>query len=279
MIKKKRKLPLIVGGLAAISLLSVGFANWVLGAQLTNQSVGNFQVVVGDVSDNRLKMFASLSDNSVVFDAVGTSAGLISASNPEATENMTFAGTLKIGWEANVNDAGTGFLEGAKTSYNASNKPISDAFAKVKFNLALSSESSSKQSNLNNAIATYAATNNSSIVNPIDLTDGFEQTVSSLSTNSASPTSANWTTGYVNYSLYKRVDTDGNYIEIYFTFGFGYNEFFSSLNPTQFVEDDANHKYIDDKTVSETNYIGAISRLQNLHLLNDASFDVTVSTL
>ena len=77
---------LIVGGLAAVSLVSVGFANWVI-TGATSATANNINVSVGSVDDNSLTTTIATegengSDLTLKFDNVSDNMAVCLINNP-----------------------------------------------------------------------------------------------------------------------------------------------------------------------------------------------------
>lgn len=269
MLRKNRKLPIIVGSLAAIALFSVGFSAWIVSGQVTNEEVGDITVNVGDVKNNALALVPSVTDNKYKFDANGTTieGGKISAATG-SEEDTSFAFSIEIGLKSRLSGSTFG-------PYAEGDSDVSTLFNKVKLNIAPSESATTDQvTAFNAAFAASSNTDLSSVVSPIDITNGTEYTLTSLSDGAG--TAVNWNDGaspYLKENIYRTAyaPTSRNTVQIYFTLGFCYNAFFGYKNPTQFVESGSN--YLDSEGK------GAIQKLQNLHLMDGTPLTITVSTL
>ena len=106
---KRKILMYSLFGLAAISLTSVAFANWIIsGIQATTSD--NVSVTVGTVEDQRLSASAEVTDGAICFDAIKTDKdGPITYGGATAGEDLSF--TIKV----TVTNACTS--DGEKTSY------------------------------------------------------------------------------------------------------------------------------------------------------------------
>ena len=96
--QKSKMTMLIVGGLAAVSLVSVGFANWVVTGQIPDDK--NVTVTVGDVENQSLATTiitdgVNASDLSLNFDNT-TTQGSNKVFSGTGSEDMSFSITFKI---------------------------------------------------------------------------------------------------------------------------------------------------------------------------------------
>lgn len=106
--------------LAAVSLIGVGFASWVVSG-ITNPDVGEtpVSVTVGQVIDNRATIEASMdpSNNTLCFDAKKTDkSGAIQYTGETAGEDLTFA--IKV--KTNKIESGNISVKAAIQNYNSS---------------------------------------------------------------------------------------------------------------------------------------------------------------
>lgn len=115
--QKSKMTILIVGGLAAVSLVSVGFANWVLTGQLPDDQ--NITVTAGSVVDNSLTTTISpegvgQSDLTLKFDNVSGGGSNKIFSNNGETEDLQFAikFTIEGGVASSLNTVEFTFNEG-----------------------------------------------------------------------------------------------------------------------------------------------------------------------
>lgn len=79
--------------LAAVSLIGVGFASWVVGGVTSTATPGQIDVQVGDVTDNRITFGASGDDTAINFDCNSNKANPIKASyeGSKAPEDLSFS--------------------------------------------------------------------------------------------------------------------------------------------------------------------------------------------
>ena len=98
--------------LAAVSLIGVGFASWVVGGIIPNATSGEVDVKVGTVTDNRINFSASGVETAINFDCNSNTANPIKASyeGSKAPEDLSFS--LKYSLSSNGNP-------------NAENLPVS----------------------------------------------------------------------------------------------------------------------------------------------------------
>ncbi|MDD7617010.1 MAG: hypothetical protein SPJ51_02475 [Candidatus Enterosoma sp.] len=91
--------------LAAVSLIGVGFASWVISG-ITNPNLGDklVSVTVGDVTDNRATITATMSDDKLCFDAKSNDhSGAIQYTGETGGEDLTFAIKVKTSSVASGN--------------------------------------------------------------------------------------------------------------------------------------------------------------------------------
>ena len=261
MLKKYRKIPLILTGLAGIALLTTGFSAWVI--QGTTPATNNemVNITVGEVEDNRIKaeiLSDSTLDKTVKFDS--NKQGGTKIVGDGANEDMKF---------------------GAKVSISLANpgeKPTTDPdietiLANVKFDLTVNTESTDYtdyQSVITNGIRVPGIDPNNENAKTYTLSPSG----ASWETNSGTP--SYWKkdnsdqTSYLRCSYDVTLDKDNNKITIEFEYGFGWGSAFEYVNPcdAEFSNDEDN-----------TNLNAALSELQNLYKINGATdlFKLTVT--
>ena len=91
--------------LAAVSLIGVGFASWVVGGVNSNATPGQINVQVGDVTDNRITFGASGDDTAINFDCNKNTANPIKASfvGENAPEDLSFSLKYSLSSTGNPN--------------------------------------------------------------------------------------------------------------------------------------------------------------------------------
>lgn len=98
---KAKTIGLISASLAGVSLMGVGFASWVVNGS-KEDSIGNIQVEVGDVIDNRISITdAKVTEGSsgLKFDAVTPSPaieGALLTASENSSENLSFTLNYKV---------------------------------------------------------------------------------------------------------------------------------------------------------------------------------------
>ena len=134
--KKYNKLPLILGALAGISLLSAGFAGWIVTGATATEASGFVNISVGSVTDNRIKATLVSSEADLQFDAKkGASNGQLQASQ-DAKEDMEIGGQVKVEFntpgDTNIGDVLKGFRFDVEYTNPETNK-LKTAIASDKF--------------------------------------------------------------------------------------------------------------------------------------------------
>ena len=261
MLKKYRKIPLILTGLAGIALLTTGFSAWVI--QGTTPATNNemVNITVGEVEDNRIKaeiLSDDTLDKTVKFDS--NKQGGTKIVGDGANEDMKFGATVSISL-ANPGEEPT-------TDPN-----IETILKNVKFDLTVNTKSP------------YYTAYQSVITKGIRI-PGIDPNNESAITYTLSPSGASWETNSGTPSYWKKansdqnsylrcsygvtLDTDKNKITIEFEYGFGWGSAFEYVNPcdAEFSNDENN-----------TNLNAALLELQNLFKINGAKdlFKLTVT--
>jgi hypothetical protein len=262
MLKKNKRIPIIVGGLASIALLSVGFANWVVGTQVTNKVVSdNVLMQVAGVNDNRLKaviMSDPAIDSDVKFDAVGTTGvgSIKPSSDAPSKENMDFSATIRVGL-TKMNDDGT-YGTGDAAYKVGTDANVSNLFNKVNFTFAVVSTVegdptySEKLTAYNTSISDGVILAPESVETP---TTGFEDVFHDTTDKQ-----------YIKQHITFAADHDHGYVDVSFKFGFGWGATpFNYKNPV-------NYNGIG------TDLDSAITKLQTLSKANGVKFSLKFST-
>ena len=77
--------------LAAVSLIGVGFANWIVGGITGAPTSGQVTVAVGEVTDNRITFGASGDNVDLSFDCNGTQTNPFKSSQATTLEDLSFS--------------------------------------------------------------------------------------------------------------------------------------------------------------------------------------------
>lgn len=261
MLKKYRKIPLILTGLAGIALLTTGFSAWVIQGTTPATTNEMVNITVGEVKDNRIKaeiLSDSTFDKTVKFDS--NKAGGTKIVGDGEKEDMKFGATVSISL-ANPSKAPT------------TDPDIETILANVKFDLTVNT----KSANYSN----YQSVTTNGIRVP-----GIDPSNESATTYTLSPSGDSWVTNsgtpyywkkdnndqtsYLRCSYDVTLDTDINKITIKFKYGFGWGSAFEYVNP-------CDAKFSND--TNDTNLNAALSELQNLYKINGATdlFTLTVT--
>lgn len=93
--KKYKKLPLILGSLAGVSLFTAGFAGWVIVNNQGTVADGLVDITVGEVVDKRLTATISEIESNIVFDS-NKDGGDNGFNGTGANEDLVFGATVKV---------------------------------------------------------------------------------------------------------------------------------------------------------------------------------------
>ncbi len=245
MLKKYKKLPLILTGLAGVALLTTGFSAWVISGSTSEAATNNLvDITVGDVTDNRLTVKAELTgetDGSLQFDAKEGGQGTITASEG-SKEDMIFGGT-------------------ATFSVTKGNYDIENVLDKVEFSLEFASVDGQFNSDYTSAVAAE-----SYLLAPIDVGGKLELNkthAENWATTKTVSESYTENSSYLKYEFIVKPNLDSNIISVDFKFGYCWGSKFQYKNPVELTSD------IDN----------VISYLQDLYKLNSATnlFTLTIT--
>lgn len=212
--KKYNKLPLVLGALAGISLLSAGFAGWIVTGATATQAAEFVNITVGSVTDNRIKATLESPDANLQFDAkTGGTNNQIQASS-DAKEDMEIGGKVKIEFNTpgntNIGDVLKGFTFGVAFATPESN-PLKTAVQTDKL-------IETPFDDLNTATKTTAT---------------FDVPFADYSTSHNNDVK-NWeapSDTYLKTSYTYTVDTSNKFATLEFKFGFRRGETFGHVNP------------------------------------------------
>lgn len=248
MLKKYKKLPLILTGLAGVALLTTGFSAWVISGSTSEAATDNLvNITVGGVTDNRLTVKAELIeepkplDGQLKFDAKVDNQGPITG--PEGSEeDMTFGGTVKFSV--------------TKGTYD-----IEKVLEAVEFSLKFASPEGQYNSIYSNAVGA-----DSYLLAPIDVGGKFtlnKADVGDWATSKTDPEYYTENSNYLKHEFKVTPNLDGNIITVEFEFGYCWGSAFLNKNPVELTDN------IDS-------VITALNELQNLNGATDL-FTLTIT--
>lgn len=260
MLKKYKKLPLILTGLAGVALLTTGFSAWVISSTTAASSDNMVSISVGEVTDKRVKATLTTTETAVVFDSNQEGGNKITGTTK--SEDMVFGGTVTIGLS------------------NPSEQPTSDTdietiLSGVKFELTENQSSSSYSAYLN-------AKQYLRLPSLDPTTDALTYTIQPTETSATGwnnetldttiyhQKNSEDQTAYLKTSYIVSLNQGENQITVEFTFGFGWGQVFEYVNPCDAT-------FADDSNDTKLN--AAIAALGELYKLNEATdlFTLTVT--
>lgn len=98
---KKNVIGIATVSLAAVSLIGVGFASWVVGGITDTATPGQVTVAVGEVTDNRIDFSASGDNVDLSFDCNGTKTNPFKSSQDTTLEDLSFSIKYSLASTAN----------------------------------------------------------------------------------------------------------------------------------------------------------------------------------
>ena len=256
MLKKYKKIPLILTGLAGIALLTTGFSAWVIQGTPTASQDNMVTISVGTLTDKRLTTTLSDLDKNVTFDS-NVNGGTNPIKGTGVTEDMVFGGTVKVAY-----------------SGTSSSATITEVLENVNFTLSVAS---------NEYYENAIGTNNALRVCGLDPNDISAMTYTLEKPGSGWATEPTANTTYhqdsessdqedylrCSYQVTK-VDSNSKSITIVFKFGFGRGSVFEYVNP-------CDAKFAADSDGSKlTDAVNALNDLQNLNSVTNL-FTLTVT--
>ena len=260
MLKKYKKLPLILTGLAGVALLTTGFSAWVISSTTAASSNDMVNITVGEVTDKRVKASLTAPEKIIKFDSNQTGGTKIKGT--ENSEDMVFGGTVTIGLsnpsEQPTNDTDIeAILSGVKFELTENqSSPSYTAYHKAKAHLRLPSLDPTTDA------LTYIIQPNET--NATGWNNGdLDKTIHHQKNNTDQPA---YLKTFYNVSLIQ----DKNKITVEFKFGFGWGEVFEFVNP-------CDAKFENDSNDTKLN--AAIAALGDLKGLNNANdlFTLTIT--
>ena len=218
MLKKYKKLPLILTGLAGVALLTTGFSAWVISGGISTTQEGMVDITVGEVKDNRIKVTLTELDEGLQFDAPAGGKGTHFTAGKDSKEDMIFGATAKIEYSSNTNDSTTitGLVSGLKFTLNYSTSGIA------------------------NSSAYEECITNEYIEAPLTIGEAFTYTTSNSWANNEDGVTTNWENagGYLKSKFAISSSTDANTITVTFQFGYSWGNVFNHVNPVKYSGSD-----------------------------------------
>lgn len=219
----KKKTGLIVLGLSALSLGTIGFSSWIISG-ISGNATSDVTVSVGEVKDQRIFMVLnSASDTTLNFDAdkVATSGGVVSAGEDGEGED------LKISFSFNI--------------YSNSRDIFNTAMSGKKLYLNFSSENENFKTavNTNNyLLSPYAIDGKDHVVN-----EGKEETNVDLTTQTEVAQHIDYTEKpglkKLTYTVKDYEVTNEKYgSTVELTYYFAWGDMFNNENPVKLTSDD-----------------------------------------
>ena len=264
MLKKYKKLPLILTGLAGVALLTTGFSAWVISSTTAASSDNMVSITVGKVTDKRVKATLTTTETAVNFDSNKEGGNKITGT--ANSEDMVFGGTVTVG-SSNPSGQAT------------SDTDIETILSGVKFELT-ENQSSSKYTAYNNAKGYLRLPS----LDPSG--DKFTYTINKPA-ETEQESNDPWNNATLDRTIYHQKDgenqnnylkthydvslkQDENQISVEFKFGFGWGEVFEFVNP-------CDASFAGDSNDTKLN--AAIAALGELYKLNEATdlFTLTVT--
>ena len=220
MLKKYKKLPLILTGLAGVALLTTGFSAWVISGGISATQDSMVDITVGEVKDNRIKVTLSDLDEDLQFDAPAGGKGTHFSAGEGSKEDMVFGATATIAYNSETND----------------NTSIASLVSGLKFTLNYSETGSNFSTEYENCLT------NEYIEAPIAIGGSFTYTTSnSWASNSDSDGDK---TSWANAGAYLKTNfiitnlSASNTITVEFQFGYSWGNLFNYVNPVNYSGSD-----------------------------------------
>lgn len=220
MLKKYKKLPLILTGLAGVALLTTGFSAWVISGGISATQDSMVDITVGEVNDNRIKVTLSELDEGLQFDAPAGGEGKYFTAGEGSNEDMVFGATATIAYNSKTDDK----------------KSIASLVSGLKFTLNYSETGSSFSTEYENCLTSGY------IEAPITIGGSFTYTAS----NSWESNTAGDKTDWDNAGHYPKTNfiinnlTDDKTITVKFQFGYSWGQLFNYVNPVNYSGNDLN---------------------------------------
>ena len=217
MLKKYKKLPLILTGLAGVALLTTGFSAWVISGGISATQDSMVDITVGQVNDNRIKVTLSALDEGLQFDAPADGKGKYFTAGEGSKEDMTFGATATIEYNSDTHDS----------------KAIAELVSGLKFTLNYSTSGSAHSTAYEQCIA------NEYIEAPLEIGKAFTYTTSDSWANNSTGVTTNWDNAdsYLKSKFVISSSTGANTISVTFQFGYSWGRAFNYKNPVHYDGD------------------------------------------
>ena len=217
MLKKYKKLPLILTGLAGVALLTTGFSAWVISGGISATQDSMVDITVGQVNDNRIKVTLSALDEGLQFDAPLGGKGTHFSAGEGSNEDMVFGATATIEYNSTTHDS----------------TAIAGLVSGLKFTLNYSTSGSA------NSAAYEECIENGYIEAPLTIGQEFTYTTpNSWENNSTGVTTNRDNAGsYLKSKFVISSSTDNNTISVTFQFGYSWGRAFNHENPVHYNGD------------------------------------------
>lgn len=214
MLKKYRKLPLILTGLAGVALLTTGFSAWVISGGISATQDGMVDITVGKVNDNRIKVTLSALDEGLQFDAPADGEGKYFTAGEGSNEDMVFGATATIEYNSTTHDS----------------TAIAGLVSGLKFTLNYSTSGSA------NSQAYEECITNKYIEAPLEIGKAFTYTTSDSWANNSTDVTTNWDNAgrYLKSKFVISSSTENNTISVTFQFGYSWGNVFNYVNPVNY---------------------------------------------
>ena len=218
MLKKYKKLPLILTGLAGVALLTTGFSAWVISGGISATQDSMVDITVGEVNDNRIKVTLSELDETLQFDAPSGGKGTYFSAGEGSNEDMVFGATATIAYNSETND---------KTS-------IASLVSGLKFTLNYSETGSNFSTEYQNCLT------NKYIEAPLTIGGSFTYTTSNSWASNETGDKTNWSNAgnYLKTNFIINNLTDDKIITVKFQFGYSWGQLFNYANPVNYSGSD-----------------------------------------
>lgn len=217
MLKKYKKLPLILTGLAGVALLTTGFSAWVISGGISATQDNMVDITVGEVNDNRIKVTLTALDEDLQFDAPAGGKGTYLTAGEGSEEDMIFGATATIEYSSTTHDS----------------TEIAELVSGLKFTLNYSTSGSANSSAYEQCIR------DGYIEAPLTIGEAFTYTTSdSWADDSIDETKWNNDGKYVKSKFV--ISSSANTISVTFQFGFSWGSVFNHVNPVNYNGDQLN---------------------------------------
>lgn len=214
MLKKYKKLPLILTGLAGVALLTTGFSAWVISGGISATQDSMVDITVGEVKDNRIKVTLSDLDEGLQFDAPSGGKGTHFSAGEGSNEDMVFGATATIAYNSKTEDK----------------KSIASLVSGLKFTFNYSETGSNHSTEYENCLT------NKYIEAPLTIGGSFTYTTSNSWESNSTGDKTNWNNAgnYLKTNFIINNLTDDKTITVKFEFGYSWGELFNYVNPVNY---------------------------------------------